>query len=1232
MTALSADQIEWARGKCRPPLLNIPGRLRLQAAALLEALLDDALRGERGEGEIPPILYVWRLVFAGRPSREELRRRLGLASRGLLAELLEHAAVDADWGTAHARSATKRARRLMAYGEVRKALEALAPRTPRPSPSLAEVRQKYPPAPAPLAVPVLPKEMFYFDEATVVEAVKAGGHSSAPGPDGLRTSHLRSLLPLSASLRQALLELLVAVANGHDLPGLPDVTLAPVPKPGGGWRPIGVASVLRRAIARIAVRPLQLKVAPECLEMGQLGPSEAGPQRFYLRAQRAVDEGLHVVRLDVRNAFGELDRNAAFETLLGVSRAVPDLSAAAGVVVRLCAQREKVFGAAGSLNNERGVTQGCPAGSLVFDVSLARLMQRWAEEEISRADGLDVQVLDRVSDELRPAANTVYHLALHDDMILAARDAKLLLAAVEKVKGYLRLGALELAEGKSTFLADPADPQLDPDVAASPLLKAPAVLCAGLPLHIPNALGIAAAKILLRGKWKDALAKLEVAEKMKDPQDIVRTLAIAGPWTRIEFLVSTLHAAQLGRRGPHRFGDEVSEMVEEADALTQRLLHVALGADAHLAGPVAIMVAHLPFREGGLGAPCAAVEMRKVACLAEVYRERDEAVPDTDKIAEWEVKRATGRQRDYHAMRLFLDRILPKNLRVQLAHHAVRGVGAMWRDDVSDFSCTLMSPRVASKALALWLLCPPMAAITVCGDTLERIPHAIGPDGERAHHLYVCKCNATARHNATYRAMGNVISAHAGPGYRVQFECVADQCGAPLPRTGEHGEKAPGDLVISGGPPGNAHMFVDVGISTTAAGVDADDAVLRGNGAASKAPLLASVTKMNKDKLRSGLELVPRPSKFVPCCFSGFGAGDHITKASTTAMAAFVSVGSLPLPLKAPTLASKIRAAATAALHAATARFAVKIEESNPEYDREEAVAEAEEHEPFSAPEAVKKFRVKMAAASQHILGAGRGAVDAFLRTIRLSLPPRGRPPRSSNQRGSSSDSRSSAPSSGPSTPRSRQSPPARTPPAHREGRSPKTIAKREPSSGLPPRRPDRLPPDRGPPDPGPHAPPRPTAAGHPPSTGFVSGQPPARTALHGSMISSSWNSVAGSAPGPALVLDFLPAPSSGRLVASSDMPGADAVPWPAYGQHPWPVWLAGPAVPPAWPLPAAPPWPLPAAPPWPPHAMPAPPPRVPASADADTGHRQPDAVGLSTTASAAVGDQVGGGDASAGC
>ena len=149
---------------------------------------------------------------------------------------------------------------------------------------------------------------------------------SAPGPSGLRPTHLKDLLAKEGRCGN-LHVALQAVVEGGCLGLLPDqlapilcaASLIPLKKACGGVRPIAVGETIRRLVGKALLKtPLVQK------DIGNLAPRQTGvavqaaAELIGLGLQRAVDaqESLGnwiIVQMDMINAFNTLHREAVLE-------------------------------------------------------------------------------------------------------------------------------------------------------------------------------------------------------------------------------------------------------------------------------------------------------------------------------------------------------------------------------------------------------------------------------------------------------------------------------------------------------------------------------------------------------------------------------------------------------------------------------------------------------------------------------------------------------------------------------------------------------------------------------------------------------------------------------------------------------------------------------------------------------------------------------------------------------
>ena len=102
--------------------------------------------------------------------------------------------------------------------------------------------------------------------------------------------------------------------------------------------------MFRRLAAALAADAVGPPVGPQLEADGQLGLAKAGPQRFLLRAQTAVDRGWALAKLDVANAYNTLERTVAAGVARDLAaRNVGVTRAAAAVLCNLYSDGEEVF-------------------------------------------------------------------------------------------------------------------------------------------------------------------------------------------------------------------------------------------------------------------------------------------------------------------------------------------------------------------------------------------------------------------------------------------------------------------------------------------------------------------------------------------------------------------------------------------------------------------------------------------------------------------------------------------------------------------------------------------------------------------------------------------------------------------------------------------------------------------------------------------------------------------------
>ena len=209
------------------------------------------------------------------------------------------------------------------------------------------------------------------------EAIFSMAMASAPGPDGLRVSHLRQMLSEEvgeeASRLSQTLDLFASVITSGRVPDsirpyFFGARLVALSKQKGSIRPIAIGQCLRRAICR-AVCIQMREVSTKLLEPYQLGDgSRDGATAAAHAARRFLNSGgCGFVKIDFRNAFNELSRSALLEAVM---RLTPELFRLDSCVY---GRDSFLFYENDIIRSERGVQQGDPLGPLLFALALRDL-------------------------------------------------------------------------------------------------------------------------------------------------------------------------------------------------------------------------------------------------------------------------------------------------------------------------------------------------------------------------------------------------------------------------------------------------------------------------------------------------------------------------------------------------------------------------------------------------------------------------------------------------------------------------------------------------------------------------------------------------------------------------------------------------------------------------------------------------------------------------------------------
>ena len=489
-------------------------------------------------------------------------------------------------------------------------------------------------------------------------------------------------------------------------------------------------------------------LSPILVGLGQLATAPAGPQLFARRAQRCAEAGLCIARLDIRNAYNSLERCRVIEVLDHMISEARQWHHDAGSLMALRAaygSSEEVFwrrrsGPPVIFTNERGITQGCPAGVLTFGAVMADILDRTRRD--LKGGGIEAAPLPPKGQPL-PADSAVGYTALHDDVVFAAADQELLLVAVQTFKANLAAAGMELGigDGKSILLIDDAA-DLTPDILeAFAGQRASVAKCAGIPVHAPTPAARTRANSMLASTVRERLQPLR-ALRHAHPQDAVNVITAAGARSRTQYF-----AALTPEAAPW------PALRQEADDLTRLMLGHALGKEAVATTELQYLVALLPASAGGLGIRSCLLEGRLDRHASRILDARDAGSADELEDAQAAYERASV---DLHRQLVSLAwRAVREDDHdiVQLSHQ--KQVAALWTTNVSHNDRTLMTPRVASKVLAMHLLTAPVSQVVPCGEPRQfraggftGSTPSVGPTGVHRGHVYTCKHLTTSRHSA----------------------------------------------------------------------------------------------------------------------------------------------------------------------------------------------------------------------------------------------------------------------------------------------------------------------------------------------------------------------------------------------------------------------------------------------------------------------------------------------------
>ena len=278
------------------------------------------------------------------------------------------------------------AKRAAQDGRYSKAIQALtSDGLASPSPEILREMQKKHPQASPPSVPLeqVPSPAI-LSEPAVLKGVRSFPNDSAPGPSGLRPSHLQEAIrcPSPDWAAQALNTLTCLVnllAAGRAPPPvllhLCGASLLASPKKSGGHRPIAVGEVLRRLTSKclaIASRSSAISsLIPLQLGVGVKGGCEAIIHTTsHLLSSSDDPDQCWCLFLDFSNAFNCINRESMFAE---VRQRTPQLAA----WMETCYSGQPLLHLGeDTIHSCCGVQQGDPLGPLGFALTLQPLLER----------------------------------------------------------------------------------------------------------------------------------------------------------------------------------------------------------------------------------------------------------------------------------------------------------------------------------------------------------------------------------------------------------------------------------------------------------------------------------------------------------------------------------------------------------------------------------------------------------------------------------------------------------------------------------------------------------------------------------------------------------------------------------------------------------------------------------------------------------------------------------------
>ena len=166
-----------------------------------------------------------------------------------------------------------------------------------------------------------------------------------------------------------------------------------------------------RLAAHVVNAELVRQVGPRLAAQGQLCLSAFGTQLSHRRIKRAAAYGLHILALDLKNAFNAVSRDAILRALdaLAADADNPVDPALLALTRRLYTHPTmlRVTGTAGeTISSRRGVVQGCPLSMTLFALALAPAVEQTRADLATNGFSVRPMPADPTPRRLRTSSTT----------------------------------------------------------------------------------------------------------------------------------------------------------------------------------------------------------------------------------------------------------------------------------------------------------------------------------------------------------------------------------------------------------------------------------------------------------------------------------------------------------------------------------------------------------------------------------------------------------------------------------------------------------------------------------------------------------------------------------------------------------------------------------------------------------------------------------------------------------